>query len=323
MEARKAAPALAAALFLASCSGGSRDKADGADKQDDVGRLVVVAGGGDITVSQRDEFAGSDPTAVSLDGARAMAAGPGPRIWFLFDGGVVVKASDTSVTFGPQLPAITRSSDIAAGSDGAVLVGDSTRRQVVRERDAAITTVPSDTVTPYSQLAVGPDETVYVADPGVAPGDQAGGRIVAIGPDGSTRTVVEERLAGPMAVGPDGTLYYVRGGSRSAPYGVVSLEPGGEQQAVTGGDDHQPTDGGLAHTAHIPGVKALAATEHGLYILSENPDTEDVWRVAAGRLDLVLRRATPHVAMADIAAADGQVYVLDIGGHASAIEGAA
>jgi hypothetical protein len=321
MDVRKAAPALAAALVLATCSGGSGAKADGAEKQEEVGRLVPVAGGGDITVSQRDEFAGADPTAVSLDGARAMAAGSGPTIWFLFDGGVVVEVSDTSVAFGPSLPARTRSSDIAAGADGAVLVGDSATRQVVRLRDAAITTLPSDTVTLYSRLAVGPDGTVYVASPGVAPGDPAGGRIVAIGPDGSSRTVVEARLAGPIALGPDATLYYVRGGHPSAPYSVVAVAPGGEQQDLTGGDDRKPTDGALADTAHIP-AKALAATDRGLYILSENPDTEEVWRVAAGRLDLVLRRMADDIDLTDIAAADGQVYVLDISGHASAIEGA-
>lgn len=84
-----------------------------------------------------------------------------------------------SSPFGPPPPLTpVQPGPLAVGPDGSLLISDPGLHAVLRYRNGTFSPLVSGIQDPEG-LAVGPDGTVYVADP-------AGRRVVAVGPDQAT-----------------------------------------------------------------------------------------------------------------------------------------
>lgn len=312
-----------ALVLPAGCSDEPADRTDDADRDrpdilepdrdtDEVGRLVPhVVSRSPVNPDAVEGPVGElpPPLRFELTTLNTMVVAPEGALWLFaqLEGQTVVLKVD-----GNQLDSIDVPDDLAPGSDIAVGPDDtvyfvSESGDLLRYRNGQITPIdPGD--GEIQDMAAAADGTVYVAD---HPNQQ----IVALAPDGSTRTAVTGAEAGPMATGPDGTLYYYDEETEGA--GMQALAPNGEIRQVTGRRDDEPTEGALAIDVALTAV-GMAVTDDGIYTLHRNT----IWRINHdGRLELVLRRRWHRppaggpddndIRLRDMAAGGDQIYVWD------------
>jgi hypothetical protein len=274
------------ALALAACSG---DDDGGGDEAGDVGRLQTVA--------EDDELA----EAVDV------AAG-GNGVWAVSGNGTVLAVTGDGLAEVEGLDEVSAAAGVGASDDGTLFATDPDRGSLVRYRDGRATAGEVPAVQELSALTAAADGTVFVAD-------HDGLQVVSIGADGRIGEAVDDALAGPLSVAPDGTLYYVDDqvlGGR-----IVALAPGGGPEALTreverdedGNPVEPPAEGAVAADSYIE-ARDLAATDDGLLVLTF---TNEVWRIGDdGRLELVLHRGEGSALVA-LGASGDDVYVLDAG----------
>jgi hypothetical protein len=271
------------------------DGDEGGGDTDEVGALETVAEDPELS-SAVDLTAGGDGVWVALEDGQVLTA---PAAGAGGDGGLEPVAG---------LDAVSTNAGIAAGGDGTLFATDDDRRQLLRLRDGAVEPAPVPAVQELSELAAGPDGTVYI-------GDYMGLQLVSLSPDGRLSELDTDVQAGPIAVGPDGTVFFVE--DQLFDGRIMVLPAGGEPRELTlevergdgGNPVEQPSDGAAAGESYIEALD-LAATADGLYVLSSG---SEVWRIGEDeRLELVLRQGG-DVALAALAAAGDDVYVLDSG----------
>lgn len=281
--------AVAAALGVGAVGVAGCSDDDGGDDAEDVGGLDTVVE--------------DDVLAEAVD----IAAG-GDGIWVATGEGQVLEVSGDGLEEANGLDAVSSATGIAASDDGTLFATDPDRRSLVRYRAGEVATGTVPAVQELSALAAAGDGTVFVAD-------HDGLQVVSIGTDGRVEEVVDDALAGPLTVAPDGTLYYVDDqvlGGR-----IVALRPGGGPEGLTqeverdeeGNPLESPSEGASAGDSYIE-ARDLAATDDGLAVLTF---TNEVWRIGADEeLELVLRRGGDSALVA-LGATGNDVYVLDAG----------
>jgi hypothetical protein len=286
-----------------------------------VGALVVGcsddddSGGGDggagDVVGDLGTVAEGDDLANAVD----VTAGGG-GVWVVLDDGQVVQVGDDDLQPVAALDPVSTDAGIAAGGDGTLFAADPDRRQLVTYREGEAETGAVPAAQELSELAAGPDGTVFV-------GDYDGLQLLSIGADGRVGELVDDVIAGPMTVAPDGTLYYVD--DQLLDGRIVALAPGGGgpegiTRSVERDDDgdpvEAPSEGASPEGSYID-ARDLAATDDGLYVLTF---TNEVWRIGDDQLELVLRRGGDS-ALAALGASGDDVYVLDPGTETLSILG--
>ncbi|MGH9228605.1 MAG: hypothetical protein ACRD07_07690, partial [Acidimicrobiales bacterium] len=261
-------------------------------------------GGGDAEeVGSLETVVEDDDLAEAVD----ITAG-GDGVWVATGEGQVLEVSGDRLEEVDGLDAVSTAAGIAASQDGTLFATDPQRRRLLRKQGGE----PSDGGVPaveeLSELAAGADSTVFVAD-------YEGRQVVSIGAGGTVEELVDDATAGPMAVAPDGTLYYVD--DQVIDGRIVALPPGGGPERLTreverdedGNPVEPPSEGASAGDSYIE-ARDLAATDDGLLVLTF---TNEVWRIAGDEeLELVLRRGGDSALVA-LGASGDDVYVLDAG----------
>jgi hypothetical protein len=265
-------------------------------------------GGGEEGGGDADEV-GALETLIEdseLTGAVDLTAGGG--VWVALEDGQVLAIDDDRVEPVTPLDDVSIEAGIAAGGDGTLFATDDARQQLLRLQDGSVEPSRLPAVQELSELAAGPDASVYVAD-------FMGLQLVALRPDGAVEELDQNVQAGPMAIAPDGTVYFVS--DQLFDGRIMALAPGGEPRALTqeverddeGNPLEAPSDGAAAEDLYIDS-RDLAAADDGLYVLSF---TNEVWRIGDdGELELVLRRGD-DAALGALAADGNEVFVLDSG----------
>lgn len=188
------------------------------------GLLGTVAGHTDDDRAGNGSFAGDGGPAAKagLNNPRGVAAGPdgtfyvadtyNERVRRVTSNGVITTVAGTGrrAETGDDGPATAAAlldpSGLAVGADGTVYVtsAESTRVRAIAP-DGTISTLADlrtpPTATPSAdidKLAAGPDGTAYVGGPD---------GLTSVGPDGTTRKVRGLTTQGPIATGPDGSVY--------------------------------------------------------------------------------------------------------------------
>jgi hypothetical protein len=284
------------AATLAGCSD------DQAADAGDVGDLVTVAE--------------SDDLGRAID----MAAAPG-GVWLVLEDGRVVTVPAGSgrsgdgqgdegdgavepARFGPVAP----DAGISAADGGVLVAAAPDRQRLLIVRDGEAATVRVDGVQEMSRVAAAGGGTLYFAD-------HTGPRVVtteAGSAEGPARSVLDGVLAAPLSGGPGGELYFVDDqvlGGR-----IRVTDAGGDARTITGEVERdeegepveRPSDGGDAAESYMDALD-LAAAGDALYVLTFD---NEVWRIADGQLELVLRRGG-DAALVSLAANEDDVYVLD------------
>jgi hypothetical protein len=280
--------AVATALGVGAVTvGGCSD--DGGDDAEEVGRLESVV---------EDDQLGD---AVDL------AAG-GDGVWVALGDGQVLEVSPDGLEAVNGLDAVSTAAGIAASEDGTLFATDPDRRSLVRVQAGELDNGAVPAVQELSELAAGADDAVFIAD-------YEGRQVVSIGPDGTVEELVDDAMAGPMAVAPDGTLYYVD--DQVIDGRIVALAPGGGPEGLTreverdddGNPVEPPSESASAGGSYVD-ARDLAATDDGLLVLTF---TNEVWRIGDdGGLELVLRRGGDSALVA-LGASGDDVYMLDAG----------
>jgi hypothetical protein len=280
--------AVAAALGLAAVTvTGCSDS--GGDDADDAGRLE--------TVVEDDDLAEAVDIAVGGDG-----------LWVATGDGQVLEVSGDGLEEVNGLDAVSTAAGIAASEDGTLFATDTQRQRLVRVQGDEFDNGAVPAVEELSELAAGAESTVFVAD-------YEGRQVVSIDAGGAVEEVVDDAMAGPMAVAPDGTLYYVD--DQVIDGRIVALSPGGGPERLTreverdedGNPVEPPSEGASVGDAYID-ARDLAATDDGLIVLTF---TNEVWRIGDDEeLELVLRRGGDSALVA-LGASGDDVYVLDAG----------
>jgi glucose/arabinose dehydrogenase len=188
------------------------------------GVLVTVAGNIDDERLGSGDFTGDGGPAAKaeLNNPRGVATGPDGAVYIAdtYNGRVRRVSADGVITTiagtgrraetGDEGPATEAAlldpSGVAVGGDGTVYVtsAESTKVRAIAP-DGTITTLADLHVPPaeiplagMDKLAAGPDGTTYVGHPN---------GLVALAPDGSTTRVQGLSAQGPVATGPDGSVY--------------------------------------------------------------------------------------------------------------------
>jgi hypothetical protein len=272
------------AVTLAGCSDD-----DGGDDAEEVGSLE--------TVVQDDQLGDAVDLAAGSSGT-----------WVALGDGQVLDVSGDGLETLNGLDAVSTAAGIDASDDGTLFATDPDRRSLVRYRAGEVATGTVPAVQELSELAADAGGTVFVAD-------YDGRQIVSIGADGTVTEVVDDAMAGPMAVAPDGTLYYVD--DQVIDGRIVALPPGGGPVRLTreverdgnGNPVEPPSEGASAGDSYID-ARDLVATDDGLLVLTF---TNEVWRIDDNEeLELVLRRGGDSALVA-LGASGADVYVLDAG----------
>jgi hypothetical protein len=261
---------------------------DGGDGAEEVGSLE--------TVVEDDDLAEAVDVTAGGDG-----------VWVATGEGQVLEVSGDGLEEADGLDAVSTVAGIAAG-DGTLFATDPDRRSLVRYRAGEVASGTLPAVQELSALAAAADGTVFVAD-------HDGLQVVSVGADGSVEEVVDEALAGPLTIAPDGTLYYVDDPVLNGR--IMVLPPGGGPERLTreverdedGNPVEPPSEGASAGDSYIE-ARDLAATDDGLLVLTF---TNEVWRIGDDEeLELVLRRDGDSALVA-LGASGDDVYVLDAG----------
>ena len=292
----------AGAATLAGCSD------DQAADAGEVGDLVTVA--------ESDELGRAIDMAAAPDG-----------VWLVLEDGQVVtvpagggaesgsgSGSDESESaeadaveparFGPVAP----DAGISADGDDVLVAAAPDRQRLLIVRDGEAATVRVDGVEEMSRVAAAGGGTLYFAD-------HTGPRVVtsdAAAAEGPARSVLDGVLAAPLSGGPGGELYFVDDqvlGGR-----IRVTDAAGDARTITGEVERdeegepveRPSDGGDAAESYMDALD-LAASGDALYVLTFD---NEVWRIADGRLELVLRRGG-DAALVSLAASGDDVFVLD------------
>jgi hypothetical protein len=293
-------------VLLVACTDGSGERrSEERPGEDNVGTLTAVAGGGALLPSDLStgaEDAGVEPTSTDLDLTYVsdFAVAPDGGLWvFVFAPGDRVR-EDKALYYlaDDHIGSVVSSLDLGVGTgltvtpDGSVYVPSATW-ELLRYRNGEFAPTGLSGESEIVRPAGAGDGTVYVTD-------LVHDRIVALAPDGTTRTAVDAVYAAALAVGPDGTLYYDDGenpsedeiypsdaddGSDTEP-SIKALTPSGETRLLVDFGDREPTEGAQAAGVDL-GLADMAANEDGLYVLSGS----ELWQVDGdGRLHLLLRR---------------------------------
>jgi hypothetical protein len=270
---------------------------------------VAVAGCSDDEGDDADD-AGSLETVVEdedLAEAVDIAAG-GDGLWVATDEGQVLEVSGDGLEEVNGLDAVSTAAGIAASGDGTLFATDPERQKLVSVQGDEINNGAVPAVQELSELAAGADSTVFVAD-------YEARQVVSIGAGGTVEELVDDATAGPIAVAPDGKLYYVD--DQVINGRIVALPPGGGPERLTreverdedGNPVEPPSEGAPAGESYID-ARDLAATDDGLLVLTF---TNEVWRIGDDEeLELVLRRGGDSAFVA-LGASGDDVYVLDAG----------
>ncbi len=278
-----AAVVATATVEVSACSG------DGGDDADDVGRLAAVV--------EDDQLGDAVDLAASSDGT-----------WVALGDGRVLEVSGDGLEGLNGLGEVSTAAGIAASDDGTLFATDPERQSLLRYRAGALDGGAVPAVQELSELTADAGGTVFVAD-------YDGRQVVSIGPDGAAAEVVDDAIAGPMTVAPDGTLYYVD--DQVIDGRIVALEPGGAPQRLTkeverdedGNPVEPPSEGASARDSYID-ARDLAATDDGLLVLTFD---NEVWRIGEDdELELVLRRGGDSALVA-LGASGDDVFVVDAG----------
>ncbi len=281
------AVAVAVGVGAGTVAGCSDD--DGGDDAEEVGSLETVVHADDL--------------AEAVD----VAAG-GDQIWVATGDGRVLEASGDGLAQADGLDAVSAATGIAAADDGTLFATDPDRRSLLRYRDGNVDAGAVPAVLELSALTAAADGTVFVADHDAL-------QVVSIGAEGRVGEVVDDALAGPLTVAPDGTLYSVD--DQVLDGRIVALRSGGGPERLTqeverdedGNPVEPPSEGAPAGDSYIE-ARDLAATDDGLLVLTF---TNEVWRIGEDdELELVLRRGGSSALVALDASGD-DVYVLDSG----------
>jgi sugar lactone lactonase YvrE len=259
------------------------------------------AGGysGDHGPATQAELSFHSGVAVGADGSLYIADTNNQRVRRVGPDGIIttVAGNGTAGYGGDGGPAqqaqLSFPEGILVGADGSLYIADTGNQRVRRVGpDGVITTVAGNGTAGYGGdtgpapqarlnlpdgVALGPDGSLYIADPGNE-------RVRRVGPDGVIRTVAgngtggfsgdggpatQAQLHGPagIAVGPDGSLYIADKGNqrvrRVGPDGVISTVAGSGTAGYGG-------DGGPAQQAQLFGPTGVAVGADGsLYIADE------------------------------------------------------
>jgi hypothetical protein len=270
------------ALAVSACSDD-----DGADDAEDVGRLE--------TVVEDDQLGDAVDLAAGSNG-----------VWAALGDGRVLEVSGDGLEGLDGLDAVSTAAGIAASDDGTLFAADPERQRLLRYRAGELDDSAVPAVQELSELTAAAGGTVFVAD-------YDGRQVVSIGADGAVTEVVDDAMAGPMTVAPDGTLYYVD--DQVIDGRIVALPPGGGPERLTqeverdedGNPIEPPSEGASAGDSYID-ARDLAASNDGLLVLTF---TNEVWRIGEDDdLELVLRRGGDSTLVA-LGASGDDVYVLD------------
>ncbi len=279
------AVAVAVGVGAVAVAGCSDD--DGGDDAEDVGSLE--------TVVQADDLAEAVDVAAGGDG-----------VWVATGEGRVLEVSGDGLAEAEGFDAVSTAAGIAASDDGTLFATDPDRRSLVRYRGGTVDDGAVPAVQELSALTAAADGTVFVADHDAL-------QVVSIGADGRVGELLDDALAGPMTVAPNGTLYYVD--DQVLDGRIVALPPGGGPEGLTqpverdgeGNPVEPPSEGAPAGDSYID-ARDLAATDDGLLVLTF---TNEVWRIGDdAELELVLRRGDDSALVA-LGASGDDVYVLD------------
>jgi hypothetical protein len=278
-----AAVVATATVAVSACSG------DGGDDADDVGRLAAVV--------EDDQLGDAVDLAASRNGT-----------WVALGDGRVLEVSGDGLEGLNGLGEVSTAAGIAASDDGTLFATDPERQSLLRYRAGALDDGAVPAVQELSELTADAGGMVFVAD-------YDGRQVVSIRPNGAATEEVDDAIAGPMTVAPDGTLYYVD--DQVIDGGIVALEPGGAPQRLTeeverdedGNPVEPPSEGASARDSYID-ARDLAATDDGLLVLTFD---NEVWRIGEDdELELVLRRGGDSALVA-LGASGDDVYVVDAG----------